>query len=468
MEHLPRRTDRVEVTRARDPHSVAEAIRTAAASGVGGAVEGLIAGYHPIDIAYAIGELEPEERKEVFRLLEAHEAAVVLEEVDNDIEAELVEHTEDEELAEIIDAMPPDSGADVVGRLDDEQAQRVLELMPDEESDEIEGLLEYPEDTAGGLMTTEFIAVPEHLTAQHALDIIRESGVDPEGTAYVYIVDEARRLTGVVDLRVLVTVRRDARLKDFMITDLITAAPEEDQEGVVRLADKYDLLAVPVVNEQGVLLGTVTHDDVVDAISEEHTEDVLRMAGTNAADLLSKSSISVALIRLPWLSISLVGSLAAATIVRFFGVSLKEALILLASFIPVVTAMGGNSGLQSSTIVVRSLALGTLSGYGVGRLFMRELLTAVTMGTICGVVVGLIGWAFFGGPGIGLIVGASMFVAITWAATIGTFVPLLFNRLGADPALASGPLTTMLNDVFGLLIYLSIATALLNVLQAGP
>jgi magnesium transporter len=450
------------VTRARDPHSVADAIRTAAASGVGGAVEGLIAGYHPIDIAYAIGELGPEERKEVFRLLEAHEAGVVLEEVDNDIEAELVEHTEDEELAEIIDAMPPDSGADVVGRLDDDQAQRVLELMPDEESDEIEELLEYPGDTAGGLMTTEFIAVSEQLTAQQALDSIRQSGVDPQGTASVYIVDEAGRLTGVVDLRVLVTVRSNARLQDFMVTDLITVPPEEDQEQVVRLADKYDLLAVPVVNEHGVLLGTVTHDDVVDAIAEEHTEDVLRMAGTDSRDLLSRSSIHVALIRLPWLTISLVGSLCAAAIVRFFGVSLKEALILLASFIPVVTAMGGNSGLQSSTIVVRSLALGTLSGYGVGRLFLRELMTAVTMGVVCGLVVGVIGWAFFGGPAIGIIVGVSMFLAITWAATIGTFVPLLFNRLGADPALASGPLTTMLNDVFGLLIYLSIATVLLR------
>jgi magnesium transporter len=464
---MPERKDRVEVTRARDAESVADAIRTATASGVGGAVEGLIAGYHPIDIAYAIEALNPDERQEVFRLLEAHEAGVVLEEVDNDIEAELVEQTEDEELAEIIDAMPPDSGADVVGRLGDEQAQRVLELMPDEESDEIEGLLEYPEDSAGGLMTTELIAVPEHLTAEQALERIRESGIDPEGAAYVYVVDDAHRLAGVVDLRALVTIRRAARLADFMLTDLITVAPEEDQEEVVRLADRYDLLAVPVVSSQGVLLGTVTHDDVVDAIAEEHTEDVLRMAGTDAPDLLSKSSIHVALIRLPWLTISLVGSLGAATIIKYFGVNLRDALILLASFIPVVTAMGGNSGLQSSTIVVRSLALGTLSGYGVGRLFVRELLTAVTMGTICGVVVGVIGWAFFGGMAIGIIVGVSMFLAITWAATIGTFVPLLFNRLGADPALASGPLTTMLNDVFGLIIYLGLASVLLQLLQPG-
>ena len=467
MDNVPRRTGRVEVTRARDPEAVAEAIRTAAASGVGGAVEGLITGYHPIDIAYAIEALKPDERQEVFRLLEAHQAGVVLEEVDNDIEAELVEQTEDQELAEIIDAMPPDSGADVVGRLDDEQAQRVLELMPDEESDEIEGLLEYPDDSAGGLMTTEFIAVSEHLTAADALERVRQSGINPEGAAYVYIVDANGRLTGVVDLRVLVTVRSSARLRDFMIADLITARPEADQEEVVRLADKYDLLAVPVVNEQGILLGTVTHDDVVDAIAEEHTEDVLRMAGTDSRDLLSRSSISVALIRLPWLTISLVGSLGAAAIVKFFGVALRDALVLLAAFIPVIMAMGGASGLQSSTIVVRSLALGTMRGYGVGRLFVRELLTAVVMGSVCGVVVGLIGWAFFGGMQIGLVVALSMFAAITWAAMIGTFVPLLFNKLGADPALASGPLTTMLNDVFGLLIYLSIAAALLNVVQTG-
>ncbi|MBM3499432.1 MAG: magnesium transporter [Armatimonadetes bacterium] len=458
----PRHSYRPEVARARDPGSVAEAIRTAVASGVGGAVEGLIAGYHPIDIAYAIEMLEPEERREVFRLMEAHDAAVVLEEVEDHISDELVEHTEDEELAEIIDAMPPDAGADIVSRLDDEQAQRVLELMPDEESDEIEELLEYPEDSAGGLMTTEYVAVPAHLTAGGALERMRASGINPEGAAYVYVVDEARRLIGVIDVRQLVTLPSSAGLGDSMTTDLITARPDTDREELGRLVDKYDLLAVPVVNELGVLLGTVTHDDVVDAISEEHTEDVLRMAGTDTRDLLSRSSLAVALIRLPWLSISLAGSITAATIVKLFGVSLGETLVLLAAFIPVVTAMGGNSGLQSATIVVRSLALGTLQGYGIRRLFVRELLTAALMGLVCGLVVGAVGWAFFGGPQLGLVVGLSMFVAITWAATVGTFVPILFDRLGADPALASGPLTTMLNDVFGLIIYLGLATLLLN------
>jgi magnesium transporter len=456
---------RPEVARARDPGAVAEAIRTAVASGVGGAVEGLIAGYHPIDIAYAIGMLEPEERREVFQLMEAHDAAVVLEELEDHITDELVEQTEDEELAEIIDAMPPDAGADVVSRMDDEQAQRVLELMPDEESDEIEELLEYPEDSAGGLMTTEYVAVPAGLTAGEALERLRAGGVNPEGAAYVYVVDEHRRLIGVIDVRMLVTLPSPAALAEAMATNLITAGPATDREELGRLVDKYDLLAVPVVNDHGVLLGTVTHDDVVDAISEEHTEDVLRMAGTDTRDLLSRSSLTVALIRLPWLSISLAGSLTAATIIRFFGVSLGETLVLLAAFIPVVTAMGGNSGLQSATIVVRSLALGTLQGYGVRRLFLRELATAALMGLVCGTVVGVVGWAFFGGPELGLVVGISMFVAITWAATVGTFVPILFDRLGADPALASGPLTTMLNDVFGLIIYLGLATLLLHTLR---
>ncbi len=450
----------------------------AAASRVGGAVEGLITGYHPIDIAFAMEQLEPDERKLVFELLKAHQAGVVLEEIDNEIEQELVEETEDEELAEIIDAMPPDVGADVVGRMDDQQAQRVLELMPDEESDEIEELLEYPEESAGGLMTTEFISVPEGFTAEQAVQHLRDTEVNPEGVAYVYVLEEDGVLVGVADVRVVVTEPPTARIADFMITDLITVPPEADRHEVVELADKYDLLAVPVVTEDGRLLGAVTHDDVVDAIGEEHTEDVLRMAGTGPRDLLAKSPLSAALVRLPWLSLSLIGGLGAAAIMDQFAKRGTEAatdaaagmdpkLILLA-FAPAIMAMGGASGLQSATIVVRSLALGTIRTYGTWKLFARELLTATVLGTICGGVAGIVGWWQSGEPQIGVVVGLGMFAAMAWAASVGTFAPIVFERIGADPALASGPLTTMANDLFSLAIYFALALALAQSLLAPP
>jgi len=443
----------------------------AAASGVGGAVEGLIAGYHPIDIAYAMEELEGEERGEVFRLLHAHEAGVVLEEIDNEIEQELVEDTEDPHLAEIIDAMPPDVGADVVGRMDDEQAQRVLELMPDEESDEIEELLEYPDDSAGGLMTSEFIAVREGTTAEEAVRHLRDTEVNPEGVAYIYVVDEAGKLTGVVDVRILVTVPPEARLDEVVVTDLITVPPEADRVEVVKVADRYDLMAVPVVGADGRLLGAVTHDDVVDAIGEEHTEDVLRMAGTSPQDLLSRSSLRAAMARLPWLSLALIGGLGAAAIMDLFtkrtATNVAEGefdpKLLLLAFAPAIMAMGGASGLQSSTIVVRSLALGTLRSMGLWKLFLRELLTAVVLGTVCGTVAAAAGWWLLsGGPEIGMVVGLAMFAAMTWAATIGTFSPIIFDRLGADPALASGPLTAMLNDISSLVIYFGLALLLMQ------
>lgn len=440
---------------------VAAAIQAATTSNVRGALEGLISGYHPMDIAYAMRELDTQEREAVFALLDADDAGVVLEEVDDEIGADLAEATGDEELAEIIDAMPPDVGSNVVNLLDDERQHRVLERIPSDEADELKELMQFDTDTAGGLMTTDLLMAPEDLTAGDVINHVRSQNIPPDTLAYVYVIDGQRHLTGVISIPELITADANAQLADFMITDVVAARPGDDREQVVQLVDKYDLLGVPVVDSDGRLLGMVTVDDVIDAIQDEHNEDVSHFAGTSAETLLSDSSFRVARLRLPWLTICLVGTFLSATVIRLFSAPLSH-VIGLAAFIPVINAMSGNSGLQSATIVVRGMALGVIQAGALRRLMWRELVTSLVIGVFCGLLAGAGGALFMGQFGFGPIVAAAMTLAIMWATMVGTLIPFVFNRIGVDPAIASGPLVTTLNDAFSLLIYFTVAVAMMR------
>lgn len=449
--------------RAQDPSGVAEAIRAATRSNVRGALEGLISGYHPIDIAFAMGELEPEERSEIFKLLNTDEAGIVLEEARDDITADLAQSTDDVQLAEIIDAMPPDAGADVMDLLDDEQAHRVLSHIPEEESDEIEALRRFPEGTAGALMNSDLLLAPEDLKAWELVAHIRNQEVPSEVLNYVYVVNNEinRRLVGVVEMRDLVIARPDRQLRDFMEKDLVMVHPEEDQEVVVRMFDDYDLTALPVVDDNDRLMGVITVDDAIDALQEEHTEDISTIAGTSSADLLSQSPVSVARMRLPWLIITFMATLVSAFVVEHLGSDILAKYISLAAFIPVNNAMAGNAGLQSSTIMVRAIALGHARGYSISRLIIRQMGTTIIIAIVLGLLAGFAGTVMLRQWELGIVVGASMLIAVSWATMIGVLVPLVFGRLNLDPAVSSGPLVTTANDTVALLIYFGVATVLL-------
>ena len=450
--------------RAQHPEDVAAAIRAAARSQVPGALEGLISGYHPIDIAFAMRELDPHEREVLFQLLDSAEAGVVLEEVDDEISADLAEATEEAELAEIIDAMPPDAGSDMVSQLDEQTAHRVLERIPDEESEELRGLLQFGPETAGGLMTPEVVYVPPDVTPSEVIAHLRSQKLAPEVLSYIYVVDEeSRRLLGVVDIPELVTAPPHKPLAEAMVTDVVTISPDSDRTEAVRLVDNYDLMALPVVDEDNKLLGVVTVDDVIDAMQAEHTEDLSRVGGTSAEALAAGSSFRVARLRLPWLIICLAGTFVSATVIRLFTASLLGPLIALAAFIPVINATSGNSGLQSSTIVVRGLALGLIGRVGLYRMLARELVIAVLVGLSCAVLAGLGAGLLTGEMAYAPLIGTALFCAVVWASMVGAVMPLLFNRWNIDPAVASGPLVTTLNDSFALLIYFGLSLLLANV-----
>lgn len=455
--------DAYEQMKARSPEQVAAAIRAATSSNVRGALEGLISGYHPMDIAFAMRELEADEREAVFALLDADEAGIVLEEVDEEIGADLAEAIPDEELAEIIDAMPPDVGSNVVNLLDDERRHRVLERIPDEEAAELKELMRFEKDTAGGLMNSEVLMAPEDLSAQDVIQHLRTQRISTDTLNYVYIIDDDRRLTGVISMPELLTAPPEAILSEIMVRDVVSVHPEADREEVVQIVDKYDLMGVPVVDDEHRLLGVVTVDDVIDAIQVEHSEDISQFAGTSSETLLTESSFKVAKLRLPWLTVCLLGTFASALVIKHFSFSLEN-VIGLAVFIPVIAAMSGNSGLQSATIVVRGIALGLVDRKALRRLILREILTASLLGATCGLIAGLIGVLIMGHWWLGVVVASALALAIMWATLIGTLIPFAFQRIGVDPALASGPLVTTLNDSFALLIYFTVATILMAAL----
>jgi magnesium transporter len=451
------------VRRAQSPQEAAEAIRAALGCGVPAVLQGLISSYHPIDIAMAMRELNTEQREAVFGLLSPRDAGVVLGEVDDDVTVDLASATDDRELAEIIDTMPPDVGADVVGLLDEQIVHRILERIPEEEAEELQKLRQYPPDTAGGLMTPEAIHAPMDVTAGDVIKHIRTREIPPESLLYIYVVDDNRVLRGVIDMVELVTADLNRQLQEVMVRDVVSVTPDVDQAEAVRLVDQYDLSALPVVNEAGQLLGQVTVDDIIDALQREHTEDIAFMSGTSPRDILAETSIHILMLRLPWLAICFLGTLVSAWVITGFEETLKT-YVQLAAFIPVVAATSGNAGLQSATIAVRSLALGYLQQKSLWRVLVRQFAAGLMLATAIGLATAVAGYVISGHWQIGLIVCLAMIAAVTWGSGIGAMIPLIFDRLGIDPAVASGPLVTTLNDAVSILIYMGLASALLRVL----
>jgi magnesium transporter len=442
---------------------VAEAIRAAARSEVRGALEGLISGYHPIDIAWAMGQLTADERARVFEVLDSDASGIVLAEVDDRITADLAESTDERELAKIIDSMPPDSGADAMNALPDDVKHRILNRIPPKEAEELAGLLDYSEESAGGLMTTEILVSPPDITAQGILQHIRRTNVSPESVFRVFVVDDDRKLLGAADLVDIINARDDQPLNKIMDADPVRVHHETDQEEVVRQVDKYDLTSIPVIDEGGQLLGAVTVDDVIDALQREATEDVGFMAGSNIDDLQSRSPWVAARSRIPWLLLSLLTGMLSVIVVQAFEGTLEEA-VMLAAFIPIVLAMASNAGLQSSMVTVRALALGFTDSRGAARMLWRQVPASVLVAIPCGLVAWGAGAIAMDEPQFGIIVGVGMFFAMSIGGTLGSAVPLAFNRFGVDPAIASGPLFTTLNDAIALLVYFGTAVALMRFL----
>ncbi|MBW6510953.1 MAG: magnesium transporter [Desulfuromonadaceae bacterium] len=425
----------------------------------------VLAKFRPADIAELFRDLSLKEQRILFRLLgSAETAAEVLSELDENAGALLLETFKQEEITEVLQEMPYDDAVEIIRNMPEELAEQVLHSMEDEHSDEIENLLQYDEDTAGGIMATEIFSLPEETTVKEAIAAIQQAE-DVEMVFYIYVTDDYNHLVGVLSLRQLLMVPPEKLLKEVMATDVISVSTDRDQEEVAKVVEKYNLLAVPVVNELNKLMGIITVDDIIDVIREEATEDIYRIAGTSDEELmLGNKSFKIARLRLPWLLTNLLGGVITGYLMWTFKATLKEVVALIA-FVPVITGMGGNVGGQSSTIVVRGFATGRIDLSSIRRVFLKELRVGLIMGTVCGLAVGTIAYIWHGNPYLGMVVTVAMATAMTVAASMGVLATAFFKRIGIDPAIASSPFVQTANDITGILIYFGTATLFINYLR---
>lgn len=421
--------------------------------------------HYPADLADALSILTESERRATFDLLDVDEAAEVLDEIDESIEAQLIETSDPERLADILDELPADEGADLVGRLSAEDAERVLALTEAETAADIRTLLDYPSDTAGGIMSTGFVAVPEAATQAEALQLFREKG-DEEALFYLYVVDDAGALQGMLNLHKLVTSGPETRVRDLMTHSVVCVPADTDQEQVASIFSRYDLTALPVVapGNSNKLIGVITSDDIIDVIHAEATEDVMHSVGSDAHELEKRAPHEIALMRLPWIMATMFIELLAGVVIHYFDKTLTS-IILLASFMPIISAISGNTGLQSATIIVRGLSTGHIQLSEWRHALARQVVTTLILGAACGISLGVIGALWYGKWTFGLVVAIGMFTSVNIAGVVGTLVPLVSKKFGFDPALTAGPFETAFQDVVGISIFLSLATFLMHWLK---
>jgi magnesium transporter len=429
---------------------------------------------HPADIAEIINHAPASAHNVLFELLDDEIKPDVLAELDDQAEADILEVLSDEEISDIVEEMAPDDAADVLGELEDGQREEILELMEIEDSEDVRELLQYDEDTAGGIMTTDFVAAQASMTAIEAIDYI--AGLDLDEAIYnLYVVDQAGRLTGWIQLwKLLKKANHNMTLEDLADKEAISVHTDADQEEVARLVSKYDLTSLPVVDGQNKLVGRITVDDIMDVIEEEASEDIFKLAGSSDSELDDTSPMQACKARLPWLLITLGTGFISSLILKNFmnHLSLAE-IVALSFFVPIIMAMGGNTGIQSSTLIIRGIALGASHSRRIAKIITHEIIAGATMGLICGTTIGL--WAGFvitqdGGSAVApsylaLTVGIALFSAMAFAAVFGALVPVLFDRMKVDPAVASGPFVTASNDIFALLIYYGTTLLMISATQ---
>lgn len=421
---------------------------------------------HMADLSLVFQELSPDNQDKLFVLIDDPEKiGLMFSLMDEAFFVEFVKRVDFEKLVEVFDHMPSDDAAALLNLLDEDLSDRILSKMQKEESDNVEQLMSYGEDTAGSLMVTDFIALEEEMGAKQVIEALQNKYLDVEMPFYIYVVDAYGKLVGVSSLRQLVVVHPEKPLKDFMARDIVSVKPYTDREEVARLVSRYDYLAIPVVDDDNRIVGIVTVDDVIDILHEAATEDILKMAGVGEEYIETTTVFRGTRIRLPWLFASFLGGVAAFFIIGGFEKDLAK-LTSLAAFIPVIMGMGGNIGTQSSTIVVRGIATGRINLDDFTRVVSKELAVGLILGLIYGLFIGVIARFTFMSEiysiPLAFAVGLAILSSMSIAALVGSTVPLIFERLNIDPAVATGPFVTTSIDIVSVYCYFTIANQLLQ------
>ncbi len=438
-------------------------IRTALEAGEVQAAIDTLTELHPVDRADAFSDLDDKDQAALLPRLDLEATADLLEELEDEQAAAVAETFGTEQLADVLDEMEPDEAADVLGDLPADRAEEALAEM--EEARNVIPLLPFDDETAGGRMTTSFIALPLGTSAMDAIQTLRQVEPSSETPYYLYIDDDAGRLVGIVGLRDLVIAAPESRLEAIMDRNVIFVHTHEDQEEVALRMARYDLAAVPVVDDQGTVVGIITHDDVMDVLEQEATEDIYRLANVPDHDLSIHSPIRLAIRkRIPWLYLSAVTALFAAWIVSRFESLIAEVAIL-AVFLSVVAGLGGNTATQSLAIIVRALALGEIDLRQAWRTVAKEGLTGLIAGLLVGSAVGLAVWLWQGNLMLGAVLGIALIGNMLMAGFVGALVPISLKALKLDPALASSVLVTTVTDSVGFALFLGLSALALSNLQ---
>jgi len=416
---------------------------------------------YPADIAHIMNRLEMEDADYLFRLLPNDVQSEVLLELDEVHREHLLKTLPHAQLTKLVRGMDSDDAADIVGKLSDERAEEILETMDVQDSSRVEELLRYDESTAGGIMAKEVAVVHPNDTLKQAIRVVRKMAKEHKNIYTVYVVDDNGILVGSVALQDLLLYAPNKRVNKLMSTDFKSVTTDVDQEEVAQIFKKYDIVSLPVTDKAGKLLGRITVDDVVDVLVEEHEEDVARMVGSGAEEMERRSPAKIALLRLPWVLITLMLEMLAGVVVHQFDKTLSQ-VILLASFMPIISAISGNTGLQSAAVVVRGLATGQIQLNKWWDPIWRQIQTTLIIGAVCGTVLGVVGAYWHGKALFGVAVGVSMFISINISGFVGTATPMISRSLGFDPAITAGPFETAFQDVVGISIFLTIATMLLQ------
>lgn len=414
----------------------------------------LVKHVHPVDILEAVTD-----REDIHALLHGlpkELVAEIFEEADENDQIRLLQQFSDKEKSEILSSMASDEVADLVNEVDDERKNYVIGLLDTQSRNDVEKLLKYDEDTAGGIMTTEFLAIYEDKTIESTLKYIRNE-TDAETTYYLYVINRNYQLKGVVTLRDIVSNELTTQISDILNPNVISVHYSVDQEEVAQTFEKYGFMLMPVVDDDNHMIGVITVDDILEIMVEETTEDIHRMAGIDKEEKVDGSIRDSIKSRLPWLVVNLVTAILASTVIDMFSDTISR-IVALSAVMTIISGMGGNAGTQTLTIIIRGMSLGEVDKENAIRILLKEITVGLATGAVIGVFVAGIAMFYEFNPVFGLIAAIAMLLNMICAAIAGYMVPVILNKLKIDPALASGVFVTTFTDVLGFFFFLGLAT----------
>jgi len=419
---------------------------------------------HPYEIASLLEEFEEPEQITILSLTPPETAAEALEHLDYDDQYRLLDHSDKAVAEAILAAMGRDAIADLLMAIHPNKAQQIMAMVPEEDLESIKYLMTYPEDSAGGIMSLDYIQAREYWTIEQVIRHFRKVGQKQSIANYIYIVDAIGKLVGVLSLKELLLNDPKSLVSDVMHKNIITVLATADQEEAARIMSQYDLMILPVVNGQGRLVGVITADDIMDVIEEEDTEDIHRLGGSQPLELpyLESSLMTLFSKRIGWLVFLFVVQAVTSNILKYYE-NVLSSVVTLAFFIPLLADVGGNSGTQASSLIIRALALGEVTVKDIAVILFKELRVSGLIGIVMGFIGYFFAWAISGSATIGMIVACTLIVVLIMSSTIGAILPILGRMCRVDPAVFSAPFITTVVDITALTVYFNIAIRLLNI-----